>query len=181
MKKFDRFLQNQRMQQAKKYILSGKRVLDIGCDEGTLFKFLGDKLGKGVGIDPTLQQKINSGKFELIPGHFPNDLQSKEKFDVITMLAVIEHFPDKVLKNLDSDCSGFLNKKGLVIITAPSAWVDYILNVLLFLRIIDGMSLEEHHGFKPNDTINYFSKNFILIKKKKFQFGLNNLFVFEKK
>ena len=91
------------------------------------------------------------------------------------------HFPNEVLESLNENCAHFLADKGKVIITAPSVWVDHILEVLLFFKIIDGMSLEEHHGFKPNDTLKYFSKNFNLVKKKKFQLGLNNLFVFEKK
>jgi hypothetical protein len=73
-----------------------------------------------------------------------------------------------------------LKPKGRVIVTVPSPQVDYILEILLKLKLIDGMSLEEHYGFKPSDTEIIFSKGFKLIKKKKFQLGLNNLYVFEK-
>lgn len=181
MKSFDRYLQKKRINHALKYIKQGDSVLDIGCDEGTLFKNLGNNLGKGIGVDPTLKNNIKTEKYELISGNFPRDLKTSQKFNAITMLAVIEHFPNEVLEGLDENCAHFLADKGKVIITAPSVWVDHILEVLLFFKIIDGMSLEEHHGFKPNDTLGYFSKNFKLIKRKKFQLGLNNLFVFEKK
>lgn len=180
MKSLDRFLQRKRIEQARKYIQAGNRILDIGCDEGSLFKFLGNDLAKGVGIDPNLNKKVTTTKYELIPGQFPQDLQTSEKFDLITMLAVIEHFPNHTLKSLEEGCARLLDEKGKIIITVPSALTDYILKILFFFKIIDGMSLEEHHGFRPKDTITYFSNYFKLIKRKKFQFGLNNVFVLEK-
>jgi len=180
MKNLDRFLQRKRIEQAKQYIKPEYRILDIGCGEGALFKFPGINFLKGVGIDPTLNKQVSTSKYELISGQFPKDLNTSEKFDLIIMLAVIEHFTDTDLKSLEENCSQYLGEKGKVVITAPSVLVDYILEILIFFKIIDGMSLEEHHGFKPKDTITCFSKKFKLIKRKKFQLGLNNLFVFEK-
>jgi hypothetical protein len=59
--------------------------------------------------------------------------------------------------------------------------VDWILAVLKFLRLIDGMSLEEHHGYQVKQTTAIFSaKSFRLLRRKRFQLGLNNLFVFER-
>jgi hypothetical protein len=54
------------------------------------------------------------------------------------------------------------------------------LNILEKFKLIDGMQLHEHYGFKPSDTENIFAKDFKLVCKKTFQLGLNNLFVFEK-
>jgi hypothetical protein len=43
------------------------------------------------------------------------------------------------------------------------------------------MSLEEHYGFNPETIIKIaMEANFELYRKKKFQLGLNNLFVFKK-
>ena len=180
MKGFDRFLQRKRIEKARPHIQPEYRILDIGCGQGALFKCLGDNLVRGVGIDPTLNEKVSTAKYELIPGQFPQDLHTSEKFDIIIMLAVIEHFPDSQMKSLEENCSRFLVDKGRVVITVPSVFIDYILKILIFFKIVDGMSLEEHHGFKPKDTITFFSKEFKLIKRKKFQLGLNNLFVFER-
>ena len=63
----------------------------------------------------------------------------------------------------------------------PSPLVDPILDALKFLRILDGMSLEEHYGFEVAHTLTIFKKPiFKLVHHKKFQLGLNNLLVFER-
>jgi len=60
--------------------------------------------------------------------------------------------------------------------------VDNVLKVLTVLKLVDGMSLEEHHGYKPEDTDKIFAKpRFELVTRKTFQLGFNNLFVFRKK
>ena len=69
---------------------------------------------------------------------------------------------------------------GRVIITVPTLLVDKILNIIVMLRFLDGMSLEEHHGFLPDELPGIFiPEGFRLNNKRKFQFGLNNLYVFE--
>ena len=68
-----------------------------------------------------------------------------------------------------------------MIITVPAKAVDHILAVLRWLRLIDGMSLEEHYGFEPADTARIFAApGFKLLHRSKFQLGLNHLFVFER-
>jgi predicted SAM-dependent methyltransferase len=97
------------------------------------------------------------------------------------MLAVLEHIPREEQVQLSKEFYHYLEAKGRVIITVPSSFVDHILWVLSKLRLVDGMSLGEHYGFKANETPALFNlEQFKLIKHKKFQLGLNNLFVFEK-
>lgn len=182
MKKVDLILQDWRINKAKKHIKPGASVLDIGSVDGILFKKLGDRISEGVGIDPLADESLSTGKYKLYKGYFPQVLPPNKTFDAITMLAVLEHIPTNQQKELARQCANHLNKDGVLIITVPSKYVDYILNLLKFLKLIDGMSLEEHYGFKPGDTPNIFSSdNFSLVKHENFQLGLNNLFVFKKK
>ncbi len=68
-----------------------------------------------------------------------------------------------------------------MIITVPAASVDVILRVLLALRLVEGMELEQHHGYAAKHTPQVFQQcGFQLMKWGWFQLGLNNLFVFEK-
>lgn len=177
----DRFLQRWRIAKAIRHIPSGARVLDIGSCEGPLFHALGERLGSGLGVDPTLKADQDLGRIQLRAGGFPEAVPAGcEPFDVITMLAVLEHFPEAAYAGLSANCAKYLKPKGKVVITVPSALVDHILVALQWCRLIDGMSLEEHHGYDNERTESVFAPHFRLIHRQRFQLGLNNLFVFEK-
>jgi SAM-dependent methyltransferase len=100
-------------------------------------------------------------------------------FDVVVMLATLEHIPDKA--PLARECYRLLRPGGRAIVTVPSLWVDLAVALLCRLRLADGMSLEEHHGFEPRDTQPLFvGQGFALECWQRFQMGLNHLFVFRK-
>lgn len=181
MKYLDRVLQRRRIAKARPFIGRGARVLDIGSSDGALFQQLGIPLSGAMGIDPTLRENQRLGEILLIAGSFPKDMPPVEPFDAITLLAVLEHFPEADYASLRAGCGRFLKPGGHLIVTVPSPQVDYILKALLALRLIDGMSLEEHHGFEVGDTTRIFPPpDFKLVRQKRFQLGLNNLFVFQR-
>lgn len=181
MKTLDHVLQRWRIAKAQPYIPSGARVLDIGCGDGALFRQLKSYIGQGVGIDPDLDRTVDMKYYTLISGQFPQDLPESPLFDVITMLAVLEHIPLEQQSRLAMECMHLLKPQGHLVITVPSPMVDPILDLLRFVRLIDGQALEEHYGFDPHQTPSIFSvESMVLHKAKKFQLGLNNLFVFKK-
>ena len=181
MTRLDHFLQRQRIAQARPFLAAGARVLDIGSAEGALFQAVNFLSPDCLGIDPTLQQPMECEKFKLIPGFFPQDLPAVEPFDVVTMLAVLEHFPETAYAGLAKGCRRLLKPGGKVIITVPSPRVDQILAVLKKLRLVHGMSLEEHHGYEVRQTTEIFCPpHFRLVCRRTFQVGLNNLGVFER-
>ena len=182
MKLLDRILQRWRIAKAMPHIPESARILDIGSAEGQLFKILGHRIKAGLGIDPLLSKPVACARYHLIPGKFPEQIPMSEKFDAITMLAVLEHFPKDILQRCDQICSSLLRPGGYVIITVPSKYVDVILRVLKRVRLVDAHTLDEHHGFDVSMITKVFSNNtFELVYKEKFQLGLNNLFVFQKK
>ena len=182
MKSLDRYLRDARIAHARKWIPRGSAVLDVGCGDGELFRALEGDISRGVGIEPTLEAKVTLAGCELLPGNFPDSVPvGDEKFDVVTMLAVLEHITPDGQAKLASACDAVLNPGGRVVITVPSPRVDDILHVLLALRLIDGISAHEHYGFKPALTTDIFpAPTYRLLKRQRFQLGLNNLFVFEK-
>lgn len=180
MKPFDRLLQRWRIAKVRPYLKTGARVLDIGCADGALFRIV-PGLGESVGIDPTLTAPATVGAARLQKGNFPADLPDAAPFDAITMLAVLEHIPRHEQAALAQHCRDALAPGSLLLITAPARMVDHVLTVLQFLRLIDGMSLEEHYGFEPGETMAIFGHaGFRLVKAERFQLGLNHLFVFER-
>ncbi|MGA2852692.1 MAG: methyltransferase domain-containing protein [Verrucomicrobiota bacterium] len=182
MRFVDRLGQRWRIDKIRPFIPGGARVLDIGSGDGALFRQLGKLVNAdSLGIDPGLKANSRVGGVSLIVGKFPQDMPAVEPFDVITLLAVLEHFPPAEHAALKQGCRQFLKPGGRLIITVPSAHADYVLAVMTFFRLHDGMSLEEHHGYDVEETPKIFSGiNFRLSHRKKFELGLNNLFVFER-
>jgi len=176
----DHFLQRRRIAQARPFLSAGARVLDVGSADGALFSAV-DFLGAGcLGIDPTLRQPVAGKNFQVVPGFFPQDMPAVAPFDAVTLLAVLEHFPAAACASLAAGCRQFLKPGGKVIITVPSPRVDRILALLQKLRLVHGMSLEEHHGYEVRRTAEIFCPpHFRLVCHRPFQLGLNNLFVFE--
>ena len=181
MKQLDRFIQRWRMRQAMRFIPGNARVIDIGAHEGELFEALGAKLVRGFGVEPLRQGALEAANFVVVPGFFPAARPAEGGWNAVTMLAVLEHIPTVAQPELAAACRDLLSPGGRVIITVPSKAVDHILAVLRWLRLIDGMSLEEHYGFEPADAEKIFGPpGFRLIHRSKFQLGLNHLYVFER-
>jgi 2-polyprenyl-3-methyl-5-hydroxy-6-metoxy-1,4-benzoquinol methylase len=181
MKRLDVILQNWRIAKVRPYMSKGMRVLDVGCADGALFKTFKSQIADAVGIDPTLPRSVEMDHCKLIAGQFPENVPDREPFDAITMLAVVEHIPMEEQSRWAGACARLLKPGGYLLITTPSAAVDRILDVLKFLKLIDGMSLEEHYGFEPHHVPSVFGVSGMkLVQAKKFQLGLNNFFVFRK-
>lgn len=175
----DRFVQRLRIKQVEAFINRSDTVLDIGTADGALFTVL-SYLKNGTGIDPEAEPRPLKNA-TLIRGFFPEALPDSTQFDAITMLAVLEHIPAEGQRKMASNCFSRLRAGGRLIVTVPSPRVDDILKVMKAVRLIDGMSLEQHYGYDIAQTPDLFcSTGFTLLKASKFQFGLNNLFVFEK-
>jgi SAM-dependent methyltransferase len=180
MKRLDYYLQNWRYTIVEPFIPDECEILDIGGFDGSFLLRIEDKIKRGVCIDPFIKNRKNK-KFEFIQGKIADSLPfADHTFDVIVMLAVFEHL-GIYQKPIASESFRILKQDGLVILTVPSKAVDYILKVLIRIHLIDGMSVEEHVHFRGSDTVRIFREGgFILQQWSKFQFGLNNLFVFMK-
>jgi SAM-dependent methyltransferase len=176
----DRYLRERRIAKAERFVNQGDVVIDVGCADGAMFERWSGLIEFGYGVDPILDGTREASGYRLVGGRFPEALPGV-KADVITMLAVIEHIPPDAQAGLAEACDELLNPGGRVVVTVPSPRVDDILAVLRRLRLIDGMSLEEHYGFDPRQVPALFpTPRFRLLAEERFQLTLNNLFVFEK-
>ena len=145
-KPMDRLLEYLRFSKVKRYIPKRAYLLDVGTGDGSFLRFLDRHIRFGIGIDPVFTTSIELETYACHPGAFPHDFETDQRFDVITLLAVVEHIPESDLQQAADTCWNILKPNGRVIITAPHPFVDNILNVLKFLRILNGLSLEEHYG-----------------------------------
>lgn len=183
MKVLDRYLQKRRFKIAGKMMIPGSKLLDIGCSYCELFSFMKEKRIHGYGIDQ--DANVSGGQLPenvvFIKSSFPSTLLNGNYFDYITALAVLEHIPSESLPDFSNACYDLLKPGGKLIITVPSPLVDYILSGLQFVGLVAAETLHQHYGFKVSETIPIFSRsNFKLVTHRRFQLGLNNLFVFEK-
>ena len=184
MTPLDRFLQRLRVQVATPHIPEGSRLLDVGCADGHLLRAVKGRIRDGVGIDPDATptsgaRGTSGGEFRIVRGNFPDGLADPGPFDVITMLAVFEHFTEADRPRVVEACRGLLRPGGRVVITVPAAAVDRIVDVLRTLRLVHGMDIEAHHGYRPEETPTHFS-GFRVLRHEPFELGLNHLFVLER-
>jgi len=179
MRYLDRILQSWRAKVARPWIPAGSQVFDIGCHQGEFLESLGDWIGPSIGIDPLASPREGS-RYRVLAESFNEPVPYPDRsFDAIVLLATLEHIQDK--GPLSCECYRLLRPGGRVIITVPSPFVDRIVEMLVRLRLADGMSLDEHHGYDPRTTPEVFERRgFSLEHRRAFQFGLNHLFVFRK-
>jgi SAM-dependent methyltransferase len=179
MKLLDRVLQRWRAGIAADWVPSGARLLDVGCADGLLLRQLAPRLSRAVGVDPHAERSVSSG-VEILPGRFPGEPRfAAESFDCVTLLAVLEHVLEPEV--LASECYRVLSPGGRVVLTVPHPFVDRILELSMRVGLLDGMGAEEHHGFDPSATGGLFEDaGFLTLVDRRFQLGLNRLFVFER-
>jgi 2-polyprenyl-3-methyl-5-hydroxy-6-metoxy-1,4-benzoquinol methylase len=178
----DRLLQRWRIAKVRPFIEPAARVLDVGCGNAALARQV-PTIGDYVGIDPGVSDEALGSAFRLMRGTFPDVSPSAGEFDAVVMLACLEHVPPAALPDLARRANALLRIRGTLLITVPDARVDAILHLLSFLRVIDAaeMKADEHHGFDAERTGDVFTPcGFRLVRRERFQLGLNNCFVFEK-
>lgn len=181
-------------------------VLDIGCGwEARLLKEIEPHIAKGIGIDfkaPT----IHTDKIQTFAYYFESkDSQSvdfnrgggnaifpqnskchlpfeNESFEVITMLAVLEHlnYPLEMLKQI----ARVLKPNGVLILTVPSHLAKPVLEFLAYkLKIVSEAEIRDHKAYyDKKDLQNLIAQvpSLHLNTHKYFQFGMNNFAIVSK-
>ena len=161
------------------FVRRGDRLLDIGCYDRSLIDRVLPRIKSAVGIDTNVSPSSDD-RVEILRGRFPDDRRFDDAcFDCITLLAVLEHVDDPA--RLAAECERILAPGGRLVLTVPHPTVDLVLDSLMFLRLADGMAAEEHHGFDVERTRSLFeTAKLPLHRERRFQLGLNRLYVFEK-
>ena len=179
MRLADHMLRRWRIARAAVWVRDGDRLLDVGCYDRNLIDRVGDRIASAVGID-SVAEPSEHGDVRIERGVFPEDLEAEpESFDCVTALAVLEHV--KTPDEFAAACHRLLAPGGRVVLTVPHPFVDRIVDALIFLRLSDGMDIDEHHGFDVDETRPIFERaGFQTLAATAFQLGLNRLFVFQK-
>ncbi|MDB4349917.1 class I SAM-dependent methyltransferase [Omnitrophica bacterium] len=178
------YLVKKRIYAALPYLEGKKRILDIGCG---IFRW-GDLLPAGseyIGLDH--ERAIVEYNQERFPYTFFNmdvekdDLSRCGKgFDLIIMLAVIEHFksPYAVMERL----KGLLAPQGIIVLTTPHPISTLVLDCGARFKLF-ARDKHTHRDLLGRDALNGLTDScgFRLNKYKRFLLGFNQLAVLNKR
>lgn len=179
----DKFFRWLRFKAVVKYIPEDSIVCDLGCGADFYFlKKISGSIKKGIGLDKDVKDYRDS-KFELKKIQMFNNIPFKEKiFDVVTMIAALEHLkqPQEVL----NESFRILKKGGRIVLTTPTPLAKPILEILAKLWLINKNEIQEHKNyFWPKDIKNLLLKAGFKeenIKNYFFEFRFNCLIIAEK-
>jgi 2-polyprenyl-3-methyl-5-hydroxy-6-metoxy-1,4-benzoquinol methylase len=178
-------LMKQRNAQIKTYLIQAKKILELGCGSASLIKEL-NKNQQYVGVD--LNTKLIKALKKRFPKHqFYNSnlektqLETKEKFDLILLVAFIEHLknPDPLMKNSRK----LLMAEGRIVMTTPTRVGDFLNTVGAYLGLTAMSAVKDHEIIYNKKKMKALAeRNGLEIETfKHFQFGLNQLIVMRKK
>lgn len=166
------WLRNRRIKAVKPY-LQGK-ILDFGCGIGALADICTDKAYTGLDVD---KESIEIARNRHPDLTFISNLPDDEQFDVITMLAVIEHIkePAELLKKI----SAILKPKGKILITTPHPCIEHFHRLGTKIRLFSAEAYHEHENLiDRNEMNNILEKTELkLLHYNRFLFGANQLFI----
>ena len=160
----ENWLAKQRCHIAQKLIPSNSRagrLLDIGCGTRPYF-LLHTEFAEKHGLDKTIDaasvdcsagQNISLRHYDIEKENLmPFDEHS---FDVITMLAVMEHIePDQLVGKL-MEIHRILKPGGIFIATTPAAWSDGLLKGMARINLVSAEEIQEHKAAYTHQKLRY--------------------------
>jgi SAM-dependent methyltransferase len=178
------FLARQRARVANRLIPSGLRtgrILDIGCGTFPYFlahtsfkeKFAVDQLPMP---DP-IASKLKIESYSLNLNQKPSLPFDDNFFNIVTLLAVVEHLNPESMAILFGEIYRALRPGGTVIMTTPASWSDGLLHLMARLRLVSPEEINEHAYVYTLPLIGwYFGRAGFKMQKVKFgyfEFMLN--------
>jgi 2-polyprenyl-3-methyl-5-hydroxy-6-metoxy-1,4-benzoquinol methylase len=99
-----------------------RTLLDVGAGTGLLCRAARDRGLDPVGVEPSgwaVEIARTRHRVEVLPGSFPHPALAGRRFDIVTLIDVIEHVTDPL--GLLRHLAVAVEKGGLVVITTPDA------------------------------------------------------------
>lgn len=124
------------------------RILDIGC--GTYPYFLAHtSFAEKFAVDQLPMAKETAVRnqiefFELNLNQEPKLPFQSEYFEVVSLLAVVEHLDPESMAALFKECHRVLKTGGIVVLSTPAAWSDGLLHLMARLSLVSAEEIHEH-------------------------------------
>ena len=177
-------LAEMRLNKVKKYIPKNAVLLDVGCGyHHKLLTSLKNRIKKGYGLDRAVSEEkrgnLNFFKIDLTKDRFP---LKDGSVDVVTLLAVIEHFTASQLDHILRESVRVLKRGGLILLTSPTIYSKPILEFCCYTGLFKNKdSLEHKKYYSKKDLLKLMRKQGLkIIGYKLFEFGFNQYLVAKK-
>ena len=162
-------------------ILRKGKILDMGCGSIPFF-LLRIKFNEKYGMDSSLKlRSFDEKKINLIPSNIAKGkpLPFEDNFfEVVVLLAVLEHLEDEEAGFILSEIRRVLKKNGRFILTTPAPWAGGLLKFMSKLKLISQNEIDDHKGrnnyYKVKDFLQQVGFKKENIKSGHFEFFLNN-------
>lgn len=154
------------------------RLLDIGCGSYPYFLLSTDFKVK-FGIDKNIRAYTGKGisikKYDIRKGEkLP---YNSNFFDVVTLLAIVEHIDKEYAKKLLKEANRTLKPGGKMILTTPIDKANIVLRIMSKLFLVSSEEIQEHKQLYTSKTLlellQHVGFKNSAIKMKTFEFGLN--------
>ena len=166
-----------RLQRVMHNIPKNSVILDVGCGRTAAFlRAISPHVKQGFGVD----FKVENANFSniqttqvVLDTHLPFE---DSTFDVVTMLAVLEHIENE--RQILKEIHRVLIPGGKLIITVPSVWSQPVLEFLAYkLKIVSEAEIRDHKRYYNRTKLKAVLveiTGFQEFHHQYFQFGMNN-------
>jgi len=166
-----------RIEMVLKRMPPNSKCLDIGCGSNELIEKYRSQGGEGLGVDV-----YDWGNVDLVVEDSAKLPFESKTFDCITFVASLNHIPNRI--EVLQECYRILKDDGVLIVTSLTPRISLIWHKIAYWdrdQIERGMKEGEVYGFTNVEIRNIFKRaNFTVLKKRKFSWGLNNVFIVSK-
>ncbi len=174
----DIFICRWRSRVARQQIQPGDAVLDFGCGHQAMFlRSVQNRISRGVGLDYDADAGSPAANLELRRFHFTGRFDFPDaSFNVVSLLAVLEHIPLDQVDVLFREFSRVLAPGGRILITTPTPAAKPILDFLAFkLHVISEPEIADHqHYYSQADLRALAGRHGLNVTAyRKFLFGFN--------
>ena len=135
----------------------GGRILDIGCGNNPVFlreTVFSEKYGLDKSIGSAVSTDLRENEIRILVCDLEKDQHlpfNSGFFDVVTMLASIEHLDSQKVKPLIGDICRVLKMGGVFILTTPSPLARVPLQLMSRLRLVSDVEIKDHKsGYNSN-------------------------------
>ena len=178
------FLRWMRLRKVMPHIQRSSQVLDVGCGKSAAFlQSISGLIDRGVGIDFKVDRNILIANITTKRLRLDSDLPFDDaSFDVVTMLAVLEHIENE--QEILAEIHRVLVPNGKLVLTVPSVWAKPVLEFLAYkLKIVSEAEIRNHKRYYTREKLSQVlieKTGFKQFKHHYFQFWMNNFCVVSK-